>query len=387
MVFLAVATIALAGGCGSTANPPTADSPTVSAGPPGQLLEPPIESAGFPALDALAARALKIRYRSTAAVDGSPTSVSGVVFVPHGAPPPGGWVIASIAHATSGVTNDCAPSNFPGLLGSLPEVIVALSRRYLVVMSDYQGLGSPGAHPYLEPRTAAYNVIDAARAARQAVPEASDIWWTFGQSQGGQAAWAANELASEYGRGLQLAAVVAASPATDLRPMADAVISGTLTPEQVVLLPLLLKGLQADHPDLDLDDYLHGTLADRLDVFLACTDTNQELKALLARSTQPEEYRPSTPAAAERLRELLGANSLPTQRTAAPMLVAYGDVDPILNAAWTADGVRQGCALGDEIEVHELAGQGHTVQISSTAIDWLAARLAGQPMANSCLPA
>jgi pimeloyl-ACP methyl ester carboxylesterase len=363
---------------------PQVPTPRVPVGPPGQLLSPPLESAGFPALDALAAKALKIRYRSTSAIDGSLTSVSGVIFVPDGDPPPGGWIVASIAHATAGETNDCAPSNSPGLQGSLPEAVVALTDRYLVVMSDYQGLGSAGPHPYLEPTTAAYNVIDAVRAAREAVPDTSRTWVTFGQSQGGQAAWAANELAGQYGKGLHLAAAIAVSPPTDLRRMVDEVEKGTLTEEQIILLPLLLKGLQAIQPDLNLDDYLHGVLAERVDVFFTCASTDQELKAMIAKSASPANYRPASPEAANRLRDLLGKNSLPRFRTEAPMLVAYGDKDPFLNSTWTAEGVRQGCALGDHLDVHVMAGEGHTLPISSTATKWLAARLAGQPAVNSC---
>lgn len=354
---------------------------------PGELLSPPVPSQGYPALDSLAAESLKIRYRSTSGIDGSPTSVSGVVFVPKGNPPPGGWVVASVAHATAGVTTDCAPSNFPNLLGSLPEAVVSLSEDYVVVISDYQGLGSPGVHPYLEPKTAAYNVIDAVRAAREAVPNTSDRWIAFGQSQGGQAVWAANEQAAEYGSGLNLTGVVAASPATDLRPMAEAVINGTLTPDQVVLLPLLLEGLRAVDPEFDPMDYLHGDLAERHDVFLACADTNQELKAILARAAKPADYRPATPEAADRLRRLLAAHSLPSQPTTAPMLVAYGQNDPILKSEWTAAAVTQACRQGDKIEAHELAGQGHTVSVSSDATTWLTARIAGQPMVSTCDPA
>ena len=377
---VAVVLAATAVGCADSAPP---QSETVAAAP-GELLGEPIATHGYPSLESVVSRSLKIRYRSTSGLDGSATSGSGVVFVPKGDPPPGGWVVASVAHATTGARAECAPSDFPGLLGSLPEAVVALSEKYLVVVSDYQGLGSPGVHPYLEPETAAYNVIDAVRAARHAVPDVSERWIAFGQSQGGQAVWAANEIADEYGAGLDLAAVVAASPATDLRPMGDAVVDGDLSTDQIVLWPLLLHGLHAAHPEVDPFDYLHGGLADRRDVFLTCNDRNQELKGILARAADPADYRPSGDDAVRRLREALAADSLPRRRTSAPMLVAYGSDDPILRPAWTASAVRQGCALGDEIEAIEMHGQGHMLSISEDAITWLADRLAGRPMSGTC---
>jgi alpha-beta hydrolase superfamily lysophospholipase len=368
--------------CGTdAAEPPT---PGVQPGPPGELLAQPNESTGYPALDAVAAEALRIFYRSTSGIDGSLSGVSGIVFVPRGDAPTGGWPVASIAHATTGVTNNCAPSRRPDLLGNLSQVEAMLSAGFVTVMSDYQGLGGRGAHPYLEPKTAAHNVIDAVRAARQAVPDTSNTWVTYGFSQGGQAAWAANELASQYGKGLRLAGAVAVSPSTDLRPLGDALVNGTLNADQIVLLPLILKGLQAAHPEFDPNDYLHGVLADRTDVFLSCNGVNSDLKGQVAKSASPDDYRPATPQAADRLRRLLQQDSLPKRRTDAPMLVAYGERDPILNSQWTAEGIRQACALGDILDVRVMPAQGHHIRLPDNPADWLRARLAGIPPKNSC---
>jgi alpha-beta hydrolase superfamily lysophospholipase len=350
---------------------------------PGELLSEPMDFAGYPAVDALAQRAAKIRYRSTSGIDGSATAVTGVVFVPKGDPPPQGWPIASIGHWTTGITGDCAPSLYPTLMGNLPHVVTFLSQGFVVVMSDYQGLGSPGPHPYLEPKTAAYNVIDAVRAARQAVPNTSDTWVGYGVSQGAQAVWAANELAPEYGTGLRLAGSISVSPPTDLSPLVDAMENGALTPDQIAVLPLVLKGVQAVHPDLRLEDYLHGVLADRADVFFACSGADDDAKLQVVKSVTPQDYKPASPGAADQLRGWLAEFSLPTRRTEAPMQVVYGDADPILDAAWTAEGIRRACALGDVIEVHVLPGQGHGVPFGNPA-DWANDRLAGKPVDNSC---
>ncbi|MGB6180839.1 MAG: hypothetical protein WBF79_06325, partial [Rhodococcus sp. (in: high G+C Gram-positive bacteria)] len=69
---------------------------------PGTLLAPPREVAAYPAVATLAARSVTVRYRSTSGADGSPTEVSGIVLVPRGDPPPGGWPVVSIGHATTG---------------------------------------------------------------------------------------------------------------------------------------------------------------------------------------------------------------------------------------------------------------------------------------------
>ncbi|XGU21097.1 lipase family protein [Rhodococcus sp. 3Y1] len=74
-------------------------------------------------------------------------------------------------------------------------------------------------HPYLQPDTAAFNVIDAVRAARNVVPDTSTRWATLGLSQGGQASWAAAEEADTYGDGLEFVGAANLSPAADISPI------------------------------------------------------------------------------------------------------------------------------------------------------------------------
>jgi pimeloyl-ACP methyl ester carboxylesterase len=87
-----------------------------------------------------------------------------------------------------------------------------LADKYAVALTDYEGFGASGSHPYLEPRTATFNTIDAVRAMRAISPTVSTRWMAVGYSQGGQAVWAADELNSYYGNDLQLQGTVALAP-------------------------------------------------------------------------------------------------------------------------------------------------------------------------------
>ncbi len=120
------------------------------------------------------ASAVKILYGSTSGIDGRETQVSGTVFTPPGTPPEGGWPIVSIGHGTTGISDDCAPSASPTLFGTIGLVAPFLDSGYVVAVSDFEGLGTPDPHPYLQPDTAAFNVIDAVRAARNVVPDTLD---------------------------------------------------------------------------------------------------------------------------------------------------------------------------------------------------------------------
>ncbi|WP_072802702.1 lipase family protein [Rhodococcoides yunnanense] len=369
----------------STADDGAVRAPGLANLSPGELIGTPSAFQGYASFEDLTQQSDTIRYRSTSGIDGSPTEVSGVVFVPKGDPPSAGWPIASIGHSTSGSASRCAPSANIGLLGNLPSVVPFLANGYVVVMTDYQGLGTPGPHPYLEPITAGYNIIDAVRAARAAVPDTSDTWLGYGVSQGGQAVWAANELSDTYGDGLRLLGSVSVSPAADLTLFADAMENGTLTAEQITVLPALLQGLQVGHPELETADYLHGILRERADVFITCVGDKAGLQAKIAESVTPDDYRPTDDAAAQRFRDALANYSVPGSHASQPMLVAYGDQDKLVLPSWTQAAVREGCDLGDVIDLIVAPGQGHGIlDIGSATADWVDGRVAGTPAPDAC---
>ena len=156
----------------------------------------------------------RVLYHSRS-IKGDDIAVSGVVVVPRRAPPAGGWPVVSWAHGTTGSADRCAPSR---LGGSVTAGYAAIARAgYVVAATDYEGLGTPGPHPYLLGDSEGRGVLDAARAAA-ALPEAhaSRTTVVIGHSQGGQAALFAGELARTYAPDLDVRGVVAIAPATDL---------------------------------------------------------------------------------------------------------------------------------------------------------------------------
>ena len=67
-----------------------------------------------------------------------------------------------------------------------------LKAGYAIVRTDYEGLGTPGDHPYLIGRSEGHSVLDAARAARKLDSGIGKRVVIAGHSQGGQSAlWAA----------------------------------------------------------------------------------------------------------------------------------------------------------------------------------------------------
>lgn len=338
-----------------------------------------------PPLVAAQATQYRVVYRSASGIDGSERDVSGAVFVPPGAPPNGGWPVIAYGHGTTGIGNECGPSKYPNLLGYDLVVASLLELRFVVSLPDYEGLGQPGTHPYLEPTTAAFNMIDSVRAARNVVSETSSRWLAVGIEQGGQASWAANELADVYGDGLDFLGSASLRPAADLAGLPVLAESKWLTKAQQALLPTLVYGLRATNPNLNPDDYLHGALASNPDRWLACSGPLvEELPAAVGELTI-KDSEPVSAEATEALRQALLHYALPQRAAAGPMLVITGGDDQIVRSQWVASAVEKACAQGDVVEFIIRPGEGQNNLDGGPRIaQWVSERLAGAPPVNTC---
>ena len=123
--------------------------PEAHADKPGAILNVwPLEGGGPSDGDGGGSQAFRILYRSTG-LKGEPIEVSGAIFIPGGKAPPGGRDVIAWAHPTSGVVEKCAPSLMPDTAGMIWGLPSMLAKGYVVVATDYPGLGTPGIHPYL----------------------------------------------------------------------------------------------------------------------------------------------------------------------------------------------------------------------------------------------
>lgn len=218
------------------------DDPVVPLGPSGAAFYTPDEGAaadgphgsviwrqpvvGTGALDG--ARTDLVLYRSTGA-DGEPKAVSGLVSVPDRPAPEGGWPVISWAHGTTGLADDCAPSRatlggqtriYSSAMDSFVEEYV--ERGYAVVRTDYEGLGTPGPHPYLMGESEGAAVTDIVLAAHELHPGLlSPDWVAAGHSQGGQGALFASRFADSYAGSTRLRGVVALAPPSQMATVLD----------------------------------------------------------------------------------------------------------------------------------------------------------------------
>ena len=330
-------------------------------------------------------------YQSISGITGTPTVVGGAVFTPPGAPPAGGWPVIGYAHFTTGVVSDCGTLDDPQMAGNLLGVDALLDQGYAVAYTDYAGLGKvatdDGAdevHPYLEPKSEAFNLIDAVRAARSVDPQLSNRWVAYGGSQGGQAAWAAAEYFPTYGEGTELHGAVTLAPALDVSALAALAENSELTAAQQNIYPLVITGLAAVDPDINPDDYFGGDLRRGLGAVVACRGPNAEHHDEVVDAADPSDLKRPSPEATERLARRLESYSLPQRPTTTPLLAIYGGADPLVLPEWVGAAIDRACALGGNVTEVLIPDQGHNVEAGPIDDRWIADRFAGLPTNGNC---
>ena len=326
----------------------------------------------------------RVVYVSTEGDTGKPTQVSGSVFTPPGQAPAGGWPVVALAHGTLGIDNPCGPSLFGSLLGMAEQISKLADQGYAVAFADYQGLGYGGVHPYLDARTAGFNVIDSVRALRHTFADVSPRWAAFGGSQGGGASWAANEQASTYAPDLNLVGAVSISPAADVAGIVDKAQAATLTTDQRAIFEIIVESLARLHPDVDRDDYRRGEAKQYWDVLTACSGPKVHERTMIAGDVDPHDLAPANAAAADRLRNYLAGWALPQRKLSAPMAVAYGGADTYVDSQWVDKAIARACQLGDDLTITFEPGKGHGDVDFDALSTWMADRFAGRPVANDC---
>jgi len=360
---------------------------------PGSLVDSkPVN--GMLAFEDANAAAVKVTYRSTAR-DGTPSQATGVVVVPAGKPPKDGWPIIAFGHAMTGTQPKCGPTLADDYYGYSSAIVTLLSRGFVVVFPDYQGLGLDGQAPHsaVDATTLGNTMIDAARAAHRVLPTSSTQWAAYGLGEGGLAAWAAAERAGIYGGGMTLVGAVALSPFADMSPLVDAAERGDLSGVADLRTYIwILQSLANQDPSFDLDLYRSGLAREQWDVLADCGPPDPDEARRLYDDLKPNDLRPRDREAADDLRQRLSASGVPVRYPtpgAAPVLVTFGSLDTNSPPAGIRRAVDAACAKGDQIEVLERAGgtEASDDQVVESAIGWLYARFAGQRLGNVCVGA
>jgi dienelactone hydrolase len=329
------------------------------------------------------AKAWRVLYHSRG-VDGSDVGVSGVVVAPAAAAATPDRPVLSYAHETTGIADACAPSKPANAATELPDVKKMIAAGYVEAATDYQGLGTPGVHPYLVGVSEGRSVLDIARAARQVRDTgAGKKVAVYGYSQGGHAALFAGQIAPSYAPDLDIVSVNATAPVTDLALLARGLPNA---PQGLGFGVLATYGFAAAYPQLKPADILTpAVLADRSIVETACNErvlvplATQGYAAVFTKS--PDDV----PAWHSRLVE----NSPGATKPAASVYIYRGGQDQLATAPAIDSYVKAVCKLGAKVEVVTVPERTHSSIFDDDGqyqLAFIADRLAGKPLTTSSCP-
>ncbi|WP_072691238.1 lipase family protein [Rhodococcus marinonascens] len=286
------------------------------------------------------------------------TPSTGMVLVPQGPPPAGGWPVMAWAHGTVGNSDAEAPSVTGVDSLSRDYVSGLLQRGYAVAATDYVGLGTPGVPPYLDGKVAGRSVIDSVRAAREIDADLASTWMAVGISEGGQAAVFAAHAATTYAPELDYRGAVANGVPSNIEVVSE--WAGPLFPPQgldglTVFMSFVMAGFRDAYPELDVDSYLTPVGKQFLDAapevpyaqFVTMTQ-NVSVAQMLSRPLD-------TPALQSALREYL---EVPVSGYDRPLMIAQGVTDTTVPIPLTEKMVFEMRSAGTDLDYRVYPG-GH----------------------------
>jgi pimeloyl-ACP methyl ester carboxylesterase len=324
-------------------------------------------------------------YHSTN-VNGRDIAVSGVVFVPPGAPPRGGWPVVSWAHGTTGMADRCAPSETPNLYYNEYAQVVRsfVNAGYVVAATDYPGLGTPGVHTYLVGVDEGNSVVDIVIAAHHLVAHLAATWFAVGHSQGGQAVLFASRAATRASA-LHLGGVIAIAPASHLDLILPAVIAAGDRYDLSYAVYSLI-GLAAVDPHVKLANLLGPAGRSRLGLILdgACLE---QADASFTRVSASDILRVRSQQIGQLDAELGRYDNPDNRATSGPVLVIQGATDQDVPPGATKLMVEHLQRLGADVTERVYPGRNHDEVVGPSLCDQLAwmAGHGGRPIA-ACTP-
>jgi alpha-beta hydrolase superfamily lysophospholipase len=341
------------------------------AGKPGDVIATELEN-----VPGLHGTLYRVMYHSKS-VQGDDIPVTGLIAVPSGAPPTSGYPVISWAHGTTGIADVCAPSLDPTGYASFANAL--LDQGYEVTATDYEGLGTPGRHPYIVGDSEARGVLDIVRAARN-IPtmHASDHYLVWGHSQGGHAAMFSLHIADQWAPELHLMGVVAGAPPSQLLLFNTALQN---SPFRYYLL-MAAAGFNAAYGDQQapLDAVLTPLGIQKLAlVDQGCTGTI----AAGVQGINFSDLEKADPASVPAWHDLLVANDPGhfTQAAPEPLLIIQGGADEQIPVISTQILFGQMCTLGQGTQRWIYPGQSHAGVIAPSFTDmlnWIADRFAAK---------
>jgi pimeloyl-ACP methyl ester carboxylesterase len=278
------------------------------------------------------------------------------------------------------------PSLLSAASKGIPERDRIMMAGWVVVATDYSFVEKGGPHPYLIGEAEARAALDSVRAAGQISELTLDqrvaVW---GYSQGGHAALWTGIIAPRYAPELEVRGVAAVAPAANLKKILD------MNVEMNKLFgPYIAQSYSRFYPDITFEQAVRPEALDAArQIVNLCDFLPRELeriKELVATFEGPALATSSNKALQARLEQ-----NTPDDLIQAPVLIAQGLSDNVVQPSDTDAYVEERCAAGQRLEYWTFAGRDHLTIIQpgtpleNPLIKWTMARFANEPQPTGCV--
>lgn len=332
------------------------------------------------------ARAWRILY-ATRDFRNRPIASSGIVVLSDYAPKETSRRnIVAWAHPTTGIARHCAPSLRSAATGIIPGLPDLVARGYVVVATDFPGLGTSGPIGYLVSRGEAFATLDSVRAARQIVEVGGgNRFALWGYSQGGHAALSAENWAARYAPELTLVGAAAVAPPTDLK----AIFASTMkTVAGRILTAMTLESWTVKY-NVTLDSaVLPAATSTVKAISNSCLDDlDGKLEALSSQKPLPDPFLKPDILNRTPWDRIINENSLFGVSGKVPVFVAQGENDKIVPREITSRFIQSACRSKARVQYLVLPVKSHgssSTAAISPSLNWIDDRFAGRPAPTNC---
>jgi pimeloyl-ACP methyl ester carboxylesterase len=377
------------------------------------------------ATDIPAAVAWRIAYISSDVLNRKTISTA-LVVAPKGEMPKEGRPIIAWAHGTTGTAQTCGPSqiidparplNQYFLVGGnswtdygLPAVETFVKQGYVVVGTDYQGLGGGGKHQYVVAASQAKDAINSIRAVgAMNLAGANRKAVIYGWSQGGGTTLAAASLAAYIGQngtafdGINIVGFVALAPqdvavlapktslddAAAQKMLSDVTTSFADNVFNFAHLSMTFWANAATFPTLKLTDVFTEEGAKVIDDVMSAKCVHAAADTLSAAyGNSYKTLLKTTPSNAQAWAKALIEGSVAPVKPVAPVVIYWGTKDTVVPPIMGKLYQDQMCGLGGNVARVTLPGeQTHYTTPGSAEplyVAWINKRLKGATTADGC---
>jgi hypothetical protein len=315
--------------------------------------------------------AFRMLYHSRTS-HGEDVAVSGVVLIPDGKPPVGGWPVIAWAHEFRGTGRQCAPSLLRNL-GVGPLLAMYANLGYAVVASDYAGLGTDSGKPVVDMQSNALDVSYAVIAARTAIKEIGPKWIAVGAFQGALASVAIAE--NEAHDPNQVGSIATSGLADEQSADERMVIQ---SPARAMLI--IGSTLMNLYPEFRLNYILkdEGVSGYNQAIEGCGAGGDSQLGGKMLKADWENNHF---------VMDYFAKNTPGQKQSHAPLLVISGEIDPVTRADTIPKTITGLCKQGDRVlylkypDVDEGSAIGASI---ADQISWIKARFAGDTSPSNC---